>query len=114
MQTPRLQDELGPANLRISAEIQRFQNGSAMVHLDVLLAQLIAVGDCLRTLDLKNDPDPASHRSEFRRNLEHLAAVLPSMHDRLLVDRARLERARSHLNGALEWANSFSGRRNGK
>ncbi len=114
MTIPPSQDELERVNQQISAEIHRFQDGSAMVHLDVLLAQLIAAGECLRTLDLQNDPDAVSRQDEFRENLEHLAAVLPSMHDRLLVDRARLERARSHLNGALTWANSFSGRQNGK
>jgi len=114
MPTRPSHDELELTNRQISAEIHRFLNGSPIVHLEVLLAQLIAAEEHLRTLDFQNDPDAASRQSELRQNLEHLAALLPAIHDRLLVDRARLERARSHLNGALAWANSFSGRQNGK
>jgi hypothetical protein len=104
MQTSLLQDELERMNRRISAEIQRFQNGSGM-DLDLLLAQLRQAEQCLAPSS-SQQPAEASGLLEFRTNLQQLAVLLPAVHERLLIDRARLERARTHLNGAVAWANS--------
>lgn len=42
--------------------------------------------------------------SEYRRNVERLRALLPSVHSTLLEERARLEQERVRVAAAQEWA----------
>ena len=69
-----------------------------------LLSELMRAGGWLR--DLPRDPDPllAQELGEYRRNVERLRALLPSIHRVLLEERARLEQERARVGSAQEWA----------
>jgi hypothetical protein len=71
-----------------------------------LLAELLSAGDCLRRMPAGSTRDAELEQeiSEYRQNLEQLARILPSVHGRLLAERARLESVRVRLSAAEAWA----------
>ncbi|HEY3971868.1 MAG TPA: hypothetical protein VGM18_02625 [Candidatus Sulfotelmatobacter sp.] len=69
-----------------------------------LLSELMRVGEWLRILPEDRDTDLEEELSEYRKNVECLRALLPSMHAALLRERARLEQERARVEGAAEWA----------
>jgi hypothetical protein len=99
----RMQDELERINRQISAEIRHFQDVGT-IQCDTLLAFVLEGEQCLGAL--RQTGSEASSRVEFRDHLKRLATMLPGVYTRLLVNRTRLERARTHLDGAIAWANS--------
>ena len=100
------QDGLKPINRQIRAEIRGIEEGSDTIRLTVLLDLLYAAEQCLRLSPPQEPSDHTSSWLEFRSHLKQLAAILPAVQTRLLVNRSRLERIRSHLDCALAWANS--------
>jgi hypothetical protein len=44
---------------------------------------------------------------EYRTNLENIQQLLSNLHARMLVERARLDRDRSHLQAAADWRRSI-------
>jgi len=69
-----------------------------------LLSELMRAGQWLRALPSQDDPALAGELGEYRRNVERLRALMPSIHDTLLAERARLERERASVAAAAEWA----------
>ena len=69
-----------------------------------LLSQLMRAGQWLRTLPLDRGPDLERELNAYRKNVEHLRAVLPAIHSTLLRERARLEQERSQVQTAAAWA----------
>lgn len=78
----------------------------APTELTDLLAALRGVSACLRSLPAANAPDAelASEISAYRRNVQLLQQVLPSVQGRLLIEKARLQIARAHVAKAAAWA----------
>jgi hypothetical protein len=74
--------------------------------LSSLLTELLRAGDCLRSIapDSARDAELEKEISEYRRNLEQLAQILPCVHGRLLTEKARLEIAQAHVTAAAAWA----------
>lgn len=76
-------------------------------HITALLSELVGVGAQLRMHPLPakgTDPELESELERYRRNVERLREVLPSIHSQLLVERARLEAQRARMQSAAEWA----------
>jgi len=48
-------------------------------------------------------PSARKEQAEYRATLEKLQGLLSSLHTRMLVERARLDRDRSHLEAASSW-----------
>jgi len=71
-----------------------------------LLSELMAAGERLRLLPAVKSPELEQELGQFRRNVEHLRDLLPSIHRALLEQRARLEAERGRLLSAAEWARS--------
>ncbi len=83
-------------------------------HMAALLSELLRAGAELRAKPLtpgKDNPelsalDPELERelAEYRRHVERLRQLLPSIHTQLLAERARLEAQRARVRSAAEWA----------
>jgi hypothetical protein len=70
-----------------------------------LLAELMRAGQCLRELPSEHHRDAAlaTEVNRYRRNVERLRDLLPSIHGALLRERARLEQERARVESATEW-----------
>jgi hypothetical protein len=76
-------------------------------HMGALLSELLRAGVGLRAAPLPtkgNDPELDGQLEIYRRNVETLRELLPSMHTQLLVERARLEAQRTRVQSAAAWA----------
>jgi hypothetical protein len=75
-----------------------------------LLSELMRAGQWLRALpgDKGKDKGAALEQelNEYRKNVERLRDLLPSIHAALLRERARIEQERARLQSAAAWARS--------
>jgi hypothetical protein len=72
-----------------------------------LLSELLRIGSQRRSGSLPatgSDPAWDAELAAYRRHLERLRAVLPSIHSYLLAERARIEAQRARIGAAAEWA----------
>lgn len=69
-----------------------------------MLAELMRAGQCLRELPSEKDPTLELEVNQYRKNVERLRDLLPSIHGALLRERARLEQERARVQSAAEWA----------
>lgn len=71
-----------------------------------LLSQLLLAAECLPHTTAPSEATTALQAEllEYRHNLESLQRLLPDLHQRLLAEKARLERAQSHVAAATAWA----------
>jgi hypothetical protein len=72
-----------------------------------LLSELLRAGMGLRAEPLPArgfDPELDEEIDQYRRHVEHLRDLLPSIHRQLLAERARLEAQRSRVQAAAAWA----------
>ncbi len=71
-----------------------------------LLAELHRAAELLGGVSSSAAPDPQleDEISDYRRNVQQLEIALPKIQGRLLIEKARLENARSHLAAASAWA----------
>ena len=99
-------------NLRLSTRLGRLPGGHirpaviAPTELTDLLRELAGTGDCLHHLAASPDAETSSEISQVRTHLQQLMKILPSLHSRLLVEKARLETTRTNLVRAAAWAES--------
>ena len=68
-----------------------------------LLSELMRAGQWLRTLPSDYGPELELELNAYRKNVERLRAVLPSIHNTLLRERARLEQERARVHSAAAW-----------
>lgn len=76
-------------------------------HMAALLAELLRTGADLRAEPLPamgSDPELDTELHEYRRHVERLRELLPSIHRQLLGERSRLEAQRTRVRSAAEWA----------
>jgi hypothetical protein len=72
-----------------------------------LLSELLRVGTWLRTDPLPptgTDSELNLELERYRGNVERLRDLLPSIHNELLAERARIESQRARVQSAAEWA----------
>jgi hypothetical protein len=72
-----------------------------------LLSELLRAGTYLRAQPLPppdTDPELEGELECYRRNIERLREILPSIYKQLLIERARLEAQRTRIVSATEWA----------
>jgi len=69
-----------------------------------LLSELMRAGQWLRSLPSEKDTALEQELSEYRKQVERLRTLLPSIHSTLLGERARLEQERARVVSAGEWA----------
>ena len=68
-----------------------------------LLSELMRAGQWLRNLPEEKDAELGEELSAYRRNVERIRELLPSIHSTLLCERARLEQERTRVEAAAEW-----------
>jgi hypothetical protein len=76
-------------------------------HITALLSELSRAGAELRAQPFPekgSDPEFDAELEQYRRSVERLREILPSIHSQLLVERARLEAQRARVRSAAEWA----------
>jgi uncharacterized protein (DUF849 family) len=76
-------------------------------HIAALLSELLRAGAGLRAEPLTprgDDPELDRELAAYRRHVERLRELLPSIHTQLLAERARLEAQRARVRSAAEWA----------
>lgn len=71
--------------------------------MQTLLTELMHVGECLGARPAESDPEFDRELAEYRVQVERLRSLLPSIHEALLAERARIEHERSRLHSASEW-----------
>lgn len=71
-----------------------------------LLSELMRAGGWLRSLPSERDPELQQELMVYRKNVERLRDVMPSIHAALLRERARLEQDRGRVESAAAWARS--------
>ncbi len=71
-----------------------------------LLSELMRAGEWLRGIPPQKDPAVEMELSEYRKNVERLRELLPSIQGALLRERARLEQERLRVKSASAWARS--------
>jgi hypothetical protein len=69
-----------------------------------LLSELMRAGQWLQVLPRDRDAALDQELDDYRKNVERLRALLPSIHSTLLGERARLEQERARVEAATEWA----------
>jgi hypothetical protein len=69
-----------------------------------LLSELMRVGGWLRGLPPDRNPALEQELSIYRKNVERLRDLLPTIHSALLRERSRLEQQRARVESAAEWA----------
>jgi hypothetical protein len=72
-----------------------------------LLSELLRVGTGLRAQPLLvkgNDSELDDELDTYRRNVERLRELLPSIHTQLLMERARIETQWARIHSAEQWA----------
>jgi hypothetical protein len=72
-----------------------------------LLSELLRVGAGLRAHPIPasgSDPELDCELNKYRRNVERLRELLPSIHTQLLIERARLEAQWARIHSAAQWA----------
>lgn len=76
-------------------------------HITMMLSELSRAGAELRAHPLPvsgADPELDQELNQYRRHLELLRELMPSIHNQLLIERARLEAQRAQVQSAAEWA----------
>lgn len=69
-----------------------------------LLSELMRAGGWLRSLPNDNDAALGHELAHYREQVERLRDLMPSLHEALLRERARLEQERKRLTSASQWA----------
>lgn len=75
--------------------------------LTAILSELLKTGAALRaqpTPQAGTDPELDFELARYRRHVERLRDLLPSIHSQLLLERACLEAQRARVKAAAEWA----------
>jgi hypothetical protein len=76
-------------------------------HIAALLSELVRVGAGLRAQPLPrkgSDLELDEELDTYRRNVEQLRQLLPSIHTQLLIERARIEAQWARIQSAAQWA----------
>jgi len=86
---------LSPAGSPVRAASPEQMNG--------ILSELMRVGRFLRAAQPEGNEAVQKELGIYRKHVEQLRTLLPSIHLALLHERARLEQERHRLNSAEEW-----------
>jgi len=69
-----------------------------------LRSAILQAAECRRRISPQTTPELKNELLEYRSNLEQLKQLLPDFQVRLLAEKSRLEKAKSHVAAAAGWA----------
>jgi hypothetical protein len=111
--TPDLAQALHETNGRLRSSLDRLlpDSGSPTAlprpatsqQMAELLSELRIAGQWLRTVPAEKTPGVERELNEYRKNVERLRELLPSIHQTLLRERDRLEQESARVTAAREW-----------
>jgi hypothetical protein len=110
--TPDLAQALHETNSRLRSSLDHLPDSASPAALPrpatpqqmaELLSELRIAGQWLRTVPAEKTPRLEQELREYRKNVERLRELLPSIHGALLRERARLEQERARVRSAREW-----------
>ena len=111
--TPDLAQALRETNGRLRSSLDRLLPDSAShaalprpatpQQMAELLSELRIAGQWLRTVPAEKTPGVERELNEYRKNVERLRELLPSIHQTLLRERDRLEQESARVTAAREW-----------
>ncbi len=93
-------DHLSPASSVGPAQ----QRPASPEEISALLSELMRAGEWLRALPEETDAELEHELSLYRKQVERLRDLLPTIHRILLRERGRLEQERERVTLASEWA----------
>jgi len=109
-----LAPSLHESNIRLAACLNQLRSGpshplacrrpATPKEIEQILSELIRAGECLRSLPEHKDGELERELAIYQSNVTRLRDMLPSIHEALLRERARLEKERSRIGSAAEWA----------
>ena len=79
-------------------------SGVTPQQMSALLSELMQAGVWLRSMPAQKDAALEEELAGYRKQVERLRNLLPSIHAALLSERARLEQERERVRSAAEWA----------
>lgn len=104
-------EDLRAINGKLRAVVSNWQSNSSQstpftpAIFSDLLADLQRAANLLHGVASDSPPDTPMEEeiADYRRSAQDLVKILPAIHDRLLIDKARLEAARAHLSATAAW-----------
>ena len=102
-------NELHETNERLSAWLSSLSPAGSSVRpatpeqMNGILSELMRVGQFLRAAQHETDSTLQQELGIYRKHVEQLRALMPSIHQALLNERARIEQERQRINSASEW-----------
>src|SRR5579863_5864396 len=99
-------DSLLPADLPGNGRPTLETHAASPEQMAGLLSELMRAGAGLRSLPTDQSRELENELSAYRKNVERLRELMPSIHATLLQERARLEKERGRLESAAQWARS--------
>jgi hypothetical protein len=93
-----------PIELPLDSPSHSTNRAATPQQMAALLSELMRAGQWLRSLPGEKDAKLEQELSEYRKQVERLRALMPSIQQTLLGERARLERERARVVSATEWA----------
>jgi hypothetical protein len=110
--TPDLAQALHETNSRLRSSLDHLPDSASPAALPrpatpqqmaELLSELRIAGQWLRTVPAEKTPGVERELNEYRKNVERLRELLPSIHQTLLRERDRLEQESARVISAREW-----------
>ena len=105
--------KLHQSNVRLASYLNQLCSGSAHAaacpraatakEIEEILSELMRAGECLRSLPENRAAELERELAVYQSNVTRLRDLLPSIHQALLRERARLEQERLRLGPAAEW-----------
>jgi hypothetical protein len=96
--------EVATIGLPLNAPSSPAPRAATPQQMAALLSELMRAGQWLRSLPSEKDAALEQELSEYRKQVERLRTLLPSIQQTLLGERARLEGERARVVAAAEWA----------
>ncbi len=96
--------DAAPSGLLLNSSFNSAHRAATPQQMAALLSELMRAGQWLRSLPSEKNAELEQELSEYRKQVERLRALLPSIQQTLLGERARLERERARVVSAAEWA----------
>ncbi|HKT87261.1 MAG TPA: hypothetical protein VJQ59_02410 [Candidatus Sulfotelmatobacter sp.] len=102
-------NELHETNEHLSAWLSSLSPAGSSVRpatpeqMNGILSELMRVGQFLRAAQHESDSTLQQELGIYRKHVEQLRALMPSIHQALLNERSRIEQERQRINSASEW-----------
>lgn len=102
-------DELHATNERLNSWLTNLSPAGSPIRpatpdqMNGILSELMRIGRILRAAQQEGSDAVQQELGIYRKHVEQLRSLLPSIHQTLLNERARIEQERQRISSASEW-----------